>query len=1015
VGLDSGLPRNFYINRKDQQSSGNQGPQSAAIVGDGSNSTEYAGFDALVTPIASSWADYPPEVRLEVTMSGKSANLKATATDDKDTPRVEFFVDWVMVATRTAPPYEVTVDLSNHPRKYAYIYARAFDNTAVYRHEIEVTSNGNEIRGPYQQRAYSEVTEIGPEFLVSSTGNSGVNIGPIDLPPILPIDLTPPVVTITSPAQGASYAQGQPVSAAFTCADEAGGSGIATCVGDLAAGGAIDTTTPGSYSFAVTGTDVLGNPTRVVHNYTVTNLILSGLLVDFFDRPDGALVGPGWVEVEQAGASVSIANNRLFFDDTSDVANHPLVRRTFSQFTHGTVQWDFDFDWARTGNEGSYAVLMQLGEGALMSDSSPDAGVGVNLIWTNLGGADQNLAYRQAGVNSPLVALSGPAAISVSADLDLHTYSVAINGAVVQAGLPFDAQVSLDTVRFLTDGLNEANFSGRSFDNVAVSSSDAALPPPTQTSTPQVQDQSVNTTEDTLLLVTLTATDTNQCDLSFSVVAPPSLGSLGALSSQPCAAGVPNSDSVTIGYTPIPGATGIDSFQWQVNNGQEDSDIATVSVSINSSSTSPPSDTSGALLEDFFDRPDGALVGPGWVEVEQAGASVSIANNRLLFDDTSDAANHPLVRQTFSPVSNGTVQWDFDFDWARTGNEGSYAVLMQLGEGALMSDSSPDAGVGVNLIWTNLGGADQTLAYRQAGVNTPLVALSGPAAISVSADPDLHTYSVAIDGAVVQSGLPFDAQVSLDTVRFLTDGLNEANFSGRSFDNVTISSSDAALPPPPPSSPPQVPDQPVIPPPSNTLAALLEDFFDRPDGALVGPDWVEVEQAGASVSIAGNRLFFDDTSDGANHPLVRRTFSPIANGTLQWDFDFDWARTGNEGSYALLMQLGEGALMSDSSPDAGVGVNLIWTNVGGVDQTLAYRQAGVNSPLVELSGPAAISVSADLDLHTYSVAIDGAVVQAGLPFDAQVSLDTVRFLTDGLNEANFSGRSFDNVAVLGSN
>jgi hypothetical protein len=115
------------------------------------------------------------------------------------------------------------------------------------------------------------------------------------------------------------------------------------------------------------------------------------------------------------------------------------------------------------------------------------------------------------------------------------------------------------------------------------------------------------------------------------------------------------------------------------------------------------------------------------------------------------------------------------------------------------------------------------------------------------------------------------------------------------------------------------------------------------------------------------------------------------------------------------MQLGEGALMSDSSPDAGVGVNLIWTNVGGVDQTLAYRQAGVNSPLVELSGPAAISVSADLDLHTYSVAIDGAVVQAGLPFDAQVSLDTVRFLTDGLNEANFSGRSFDNVAVLGSN
>jgi hypothetical protein len=170
VGLDSALPRNFYINRKDQKSSGNQGPESAAIVGNGSNSTENSGFGALVTPIASSWADYPPEVRLEVTMSGKSAKLKAAATDDRDTPRVEFFVDWVKVASKTAPPYEVTVDLSNHPRKYAYIYARAFDGTAIFEHRVP-SSSGNEIQGPYQQRAYSEVTEIGPEFLVTRQGS----------------------------------------------------------------------------------------------------------------------------------------------------------------------------------------------------------------------------------------------------------------------------------------------------------------------------------------------------------------------------------------------------------------------------------------------------------------------------------------------------------------------------------------------------------------------------------------------------------------------------------------------------------------------------------------------------------------------------------------------------------------------------------------------------------------------------------------------------------------------------
>ena len=83
-------------------------------------------------------------------MSGKTAILKATATDDQDVPEVEFFVDWDKVATRTAPPYEVTVDLSNHPRKYAYIYARAFDDV----HDT-ITSRNDMIR--------NQLDKIGPK------------------------------------------------------------------------------------------------------------------------------------------------------------------------------------------------------------------------------------------------------------------------------------------------------------------------------------------------------------------------------------------------------------------------------------------------------------------------------------------------------------------------------------------------------------------------------------------------------------------------------------------------------------------------------------------------------------------------------------------------------------------------------------------------------------------------------------------------------------------------------------
>jgi hypothetical protein len=134
-------------------------------------------------------------------------------------------------------------------------------------------------------------------------------------------------------------------------------------------------------------------------------------------------------------------------------------------------------------------------------------------------------------------------------------------------------------------------------------------------------------------------------------------------------------------------------------------------------------------------------------------------------------------------------------------------------------------------------------------------------------------------------------------------------------------------------------------------AIVLDDTFDRPDGPIVGEGWVESEPAGTAVAIAANKLFFATTSDAVNRPMVSRTFSPVATGTLQWDFDFDWARTGNEGTYRFLMQMGDGAVMSPNSQNAGAGVNLVWTSINGTHQSLGYRKSGVNTALAVLSGP----------------------------------------------------------------
>jgi hypothetical protein len=79
------------------------------------------------------------------------------------------------------------------------------------------------------------------------------------------VDSTAPAIALTTPAQGAVFAGGQAVSAAYGCAD-AGGAGMASCTGTVADGQPLDTT-PGTHTFTVTAIDNAGNTTTVTHSY----------------------------------------------------------------------------------------------------------------------------------------------------------------------------------------------------------------------------------------------------------------------------------------------------------------------------------------------------------------------------------------------------------------------------------------------------------------------------------------------------------------------------------------------------------------------------------------------------------------------------------------------------------------------------------------------------------------------------------------------------------------------------
>jgi hypothetical protein len=149
-------------------------------------------------------------------------------------------------------------------------------------------------------------------------------------------DVTPPIVSVTAPTQGAVLFQDSLVLADYHCTDELFGSGLVSCVGDVPDGDAIDTAVLGDFTFTVTGTDGAGNESVVVHDYSVTpgltndNFANAELLAvdgSLFATNVGATREPG--EPDHAG---NVGGASIWFEWTAPSDGHLTVDTYGSNF-----------------------------------------------------------------------------------------------------------------------------------------------------------------------------------------------------------------------------------------------------------------------------------------------------------------------------------------------------------------------------------------------------------------------------------------------------------------------------------------------------------------------------------------------------------------------------------------------------------------------------------------------------------------------------------------------------------
>ncbi len=264
---------------------------------------------------------------------------------------------------------------------------------------------------------------------------------------------------------------------------------------------------------------------------------------------------------------------------------------------------------------------------------------------------------------------------------------------------------------------NQSSSSATLFDKVIVNGTVAELG---ENVAPTANEQSVSTTYETPVEITLSGFDPEGSNLTYSVESQPTSGSLSGATN-------------VWTYTPANGYFGADSFTFTVNDGETNSAPATVSISVDN--MAPVADAKVVLTQ-----PDTA------VSVVLSGSDADSAPGSLTFSVTSQPANGVLSgtepNLTYTPT-NGFAGTD---SFTYTANDG-------LDDSAEATVSITVSETGLNLSFLDLNSALSGNTLNVGG-SADNLAVSG-----VSTNND-YVYSVSYTGA------DYDRDGSKDTLTF---------------------------------------------------------------------------------------------------------------------------------------------------------------------------------------------------------------------------------------------------------